>query len=119
LLVLRPEIGHHADPVRRFSQEARAASALNTPTSLPSTTRASSKTDLSWSWSWSKANRCALSSGAAPRQRLDIGIQSATALARAHESGITQRDLKSENIMVRPDGYAKILDFGLTKPKKQ
>ncbi len=50
---------------------------------------------------------------------LDIGIQSATALARAHESGITQRDLKSENIMVRPDGYAKILDFGLTKLKKQ
>ena len=50
---------------------------------------------------------------------LDIGIQSATALARAHESGITQRDLKPENIMVRPDGYAKILDFGLTKLKKQ
>jgi serine/threonine protein kinase len=47
-----------------------------------------------------------------------MGTQAATALTRAHESGITHRDLKLENILLRPDGYIKILDFGLAKLKE-
>ena len=48
-------------------------------------------------------------------QILDIGVQVCEALSAAHRSGITHRDIKPENIMLRPDGYVKVLDFGLAK----
>lgn len=46
---------------------------------------------------------------------LDIGIQTAAALSAAHDARITHRDIKPENIMIRNDGYVKVLDFGLAK----
>ena len=48
-------------------------------------------------------------------QKLDILIRIASALSAAHEAGIIHRDIKPENIIVRPDGYIKVLDFGLVK----
>ena len=47
------------------------------------------------------------------REILDIGIQTASALAAAHAASIVHRDIKPDNLMLRPDGYVKVLDFGV------
>ena len=49
------------------------------------------------------------------REALDIAAQVAGALAAAHQAGVVHRDIKPENVMLRPDGYVKVLDFGLAK----
>ena len=50
---------------------------------------------------------------------MDISIQIANALSAAHEAHLVHRDIKPENIMIRPDGFVKILDFGLAKLVEQ
>ncbi len=120
--VLRPELGRQPERVRRFSQEARAASALNHP-NIITVHDAGEFEDgpfLVMELVEGESLRALVRRGpVALAKVLDIGTQAATALARAHESGITHRDLKPENLLVRPDGYVKILDFGLAKLKEK
>ena len=52
-------------------------------------------------------------------EALDIAMQVASALTAAHKAGVVHRDIKPENIMIRPDGYVKVLDFGLAKLTEQ
>jgi TolB-like protein len=52
-------------------------------------------------------------------EAVDVAIQMASALAAAHQAGIVHRDIKPENIMLRPDGYVKMLDFGIAKLAEQ
>ena len=49
------------------------------------------------------------------REAVDVAIQVASALAAAHATGVIHRDIKPENIMLRPDRYVKVLDFGIAK----
>jgi len=119
--VLRPDLGRQPERTRRFSHEARAASALNHP-NIITVHDAGEFEDgpfLVMELVDGESLRAWLRKGTLPLLKvLDVGIQAATALTRAHESGITHRDLKPENLLLRPDGYLKILDFGLAKLKE-
>jgi serine/threonine protein kinase/Tfp pilus assembly protein PilF len=111
--------------VRRFAQEARAASALNHPNIITiheigeASTDAGSVHYIVTEYIEGETLRQRMAS--APQQRIeppeaiDIALQIAAALTAAHEAGITHRDIKPENVMVRRDGYVKVLDFGLAK----
>jgi serine/threonine protein kinase/Tol biopolymer transport system component len=109
------------DPVRiqRFEQEARAASALNHPNvctihALGETEEAQHYIAMEYVEGDTLRQRLA-TSRLTLREALDIAIQVAAALSAAHAAGIVHRDIKPENVMLRPDGFVKVLDFGLAK----
>src|SRR5205823_5162115 len=107
-----------AERLKRFQQEAHAVVGLNHPNIL---TVYEIGEDHSIHYIASE-----LIEGETLRDRLtrgpmqlseavDVAIQVASALAAAHQAGIVHRDIKPENIMLRPDGYVKVLDFGIAK----
>ncbi|MBA3572549.1 MAG: protein kinase, partial [Pyrinomonadaceae bacterium] len=104
--------------LRRFQQEARAASALNHPNILTihEVGEASGRQFLATEFieGITLRQRMAQSRLELP-EALEIGTQIASALAAAHHAHIVHRDVKPENIMIRHDGYVKVLDFGLAK----
>lgn len=115
---LHPEFSKHADVLRRFVREAKAASSLNHPNIIT----------IHEIGEWNGSDFIAMEfvEGQSLREMikdsrlglettLDIVIQAASALAAAHEVGIVHRDIKPENIMCRPDHLVKVLDFGLAK----
>jgi eukaryotic-like serine/threonine-protein kinase len=116
--VLRYGAQESADRVRRFIQEARAASALNHP-NVAHVYEIGSQDDvrfIAMEMVPGETLRERLRSGAMPLDdALNVITQIAAALAAAHSAGIIHRDIKPENVIVRPDGYAKVLDFGLAK----
>ena len=108
--------------LRRFAQEARAVVGLNHPNIV---TVYEIGEDHSTHYIASE-----LIDGETLRQRLergpmeieeavDVAIQTTSALVAAHDAGIVHRDIKPENIMLRPDGYVKVLDFGIAKLAEQ
>jgi hypothetical protein len=118
LKVLRPGQTADADRMTRFLQEARAASALNHPNILTvhevgehNASRYIVAEFVEGETLRQRIERGPLSL----REILDVAIQTASALAAAHAAGIVHRDVKPENLMLRPDGYVKVLDFGVAK----
>jgi eukaryotic-like serine/threonine-protein kinase len=102
----------------RFEREAYAASSLNHPNIL--TIYEIGQHDahhfIATEYVDGESLRQRIRSGPLElRETLGIVIQVADALAAAHEAGIVHRDIKPENVMVRRDGYVKVLDFGLAK----
>jgi eukaryotic-like serine/threonine-protein kinase len=118
LKVLPSDLSLSKDRLLRFEQEAYAASALNHPNILTI-------------YEIGKVNErpfiaAEFIDGVSLRQRmnstqldlievLDDVVQVGSALVAAHQAGIVHRDIKPDNIMVRHDGYVKVLDFGLAK----
>ena len=116
--VLPPEMAAHATRVRRFEQEARASSALNHPhiVTVHDVGTIDSRLYIVMEVVEGKTLREMLAGGPLPvRRALELAVQVASGLAKAHAAGIVHRDLKPENVMVTPDGFVKILDFGLAK----
>ncbi|HEX6183590.1 MAG TPA: protein kinase [Pyrinomonadaceae bacterium] len=104
---------------RRFEQEARAASALNHPNILTvyDIGDADGARYIATEYVEGSTLREHMRGGALPLPEvLEIGVQAAAGLSAAHAARVVHRDVKPENLMVRPDGYVKILDFGLAKP---
>jgi len=118
LKFLPTEVAAHQDRLKRFIQEAKAASALNHPNILTvyQIGRTDETTFLAMEFvdgitlrDHMRIQRLKLS------EVLDIATQIAAALVAAHAAGIVHRDIKPENIMIRKDGIVKVLDFGLAK----
>ena len=110
------------DRVRRFEREARAASALNHPNIVTIYEIGQSNTThfIATEFVDGKTLRQLINEKPLTlNEALNVCIQVADALSGAHSAGIVHRDIKPENIMIRPDGYVKILDFGLAKLTEQ
>jgi eukaryotic-like serine/threonine-protein kinase len=118
LKLLPRDVASNPDHLRRFHTEAHAASSLSHPNIL-----------VVHDYGELDGRPFIVSEfveGETLRQRLDrgplaitdsigIAVQIASALSAAHARAIVHRDVKPENVMVRPDGYVKVLDFGIAK----
>ena len=119
LKVLPAFVSKDPERLRRFTQEARAASRLSHPNvcvvhEIGETTDGRPFIAMEYVEGMTLRDRMR-SHVMKLGDVLDIAIQIADALTAAHESGIVHRDIKPENIVIRPEGYVKILDFGLAK----
>jgi tetratricopeptide (TPR) repeat protein len=117
LKVLPQRAQFNTDALERFVREARAASALNHPNIV--TIYAIGEADTNHFIAMELVKGRTLRQIGKDRPPVtavaQIGAQAARALAVAHEAGIVHRDIKPENIMVRDDGYVKVLDFGIAQ----
>jgi TolB-like protein/tetratricopeptide (TPR) repeat protein/tRNA A-37 threonylcarbamoyl transferase component Bud32 len=116
--LIAKDLARDVDRLQRFRQEAHAASSLNHPNIV-----------VVHDFGGQEGRPfivTELVEGVTLRERLkegplsipesiEIAVQVTSALAAAHARGLVHRDIKPENVMVRPDGYVKVLDFGLAK----
>jgi len=118
LKLLPADFTRNHDRVKRFQHEAQAASGLNHPNILTI-----HEVGISRGQQFIATE---FVDGETLRQRgerqrfsltesIEVAIQIARAITAAHEAGIIHRDIKPENVMIRADGYVKVLDFGLAK----
>ncbi len=117
LKILPTDVAADQTRMRRFIQEAKAASALNHPNILTifEIEQIESTHFIATEFIDGDTLRRSIAAGIKLVDILEISIQASGALAAAHNAGIIHRDIKPENIMIRRDGYIKLLDFGLAK----
>ncbi len=118
LKVLLDDVAGDEERVRRFIQEAKAASALNHPNIMTVYEIGEFENSRYIATEFIKGLTLRDRMKGEPfkmGESLEIILQVAAALSAAHEAGIIHRDIKPENIMLRSDGLVKVLDFGLAK----
>ena len=116
--ILGEEYTSNRDRLHRFEQEASAASALNHPNILTiyEVGKDAGHHYIATEYIDGVTLRRKMSSSPLDiREILDVAVQVASALEEAHAAGIVHRDIKPDNIMIRRNGYVKVLDFGLAK----
>jgi serine/threonine protein kinase len=121
LKILPPQFISDPERIKRFERESRAVSALNHPNliTIYDIGVADAVHYIATEFVEGKTVRDLIDEGLKMRDALAIATQVAEALGAAHNAGVLHRDIKPENIMVRPDGYVKVLDFGLAKLNEQ
>jgi eukaryotic-like serine/threonine-protein kinase len=116
--LIAPDLARDVDRLRRFRQEAHAASSLNHPNIVVvhDFGEVDGRPFIVTELVEGVTLRERLDDGPLPiPEAIEIGLQVTSALAAAHARGLVHRDIKPENVMLRPDGYVKVLDFGLAK----
>ena len=121
LKVLPSHYMENEERVRRMTLEARAISALNHPNivTIHDVGEIDSTYFITTEFVEGKTLRDKINEKIKIGESLSLIIQCCNALSAAHQAGVIHRDIKPENIMIREDGYVKILDFGLAKLTEQ
>jgi serine/threonine protein kinase/predicted ATPase/energy-coupling factor transporter ATP-binding protein EcfA2 len=117
LKFLPSEYARNPDRLERFLREARTASALNHPhiCTIHSLGEHEGRPYIVMEYVDGRTLRAMLAERPSIEQIVEWMTQAAQALSAAHEAGVVHRDIKPDNIMVRADGYVKVLDFGLAR----
>src|ERR1051325_5289633 len=115
--ILPESLASDQQRLQRFIQEAKAASALNHPhiLTIHEIGTFGNSRFIATEFIDGETLRQRMNEGMRLLELLEVSSQIASALAAAHAAGIVHRDIKPENVMVRRDGYVKVLDFGLAK----
>jgi eukaryotic-like serine/threonine-protein kinase len=122
LKVLPAHLSGNVERLRRFEREARAVAGLNHPNimTIYEVGPYDSQRYMASELIEGETLHQRLARGTvAVSEAVEIAAQVATALAAAHSAGVVHRDIKPQNIMLRPDGYVKVLDFGIAKLAEQ
>lgn len=118
LKLLPAQFTQDPDRIARFEREARTASALSHPNivTVYEIGEADGVHFIATEFIEGQTLRQRMETGSLElNEVIEIGIQIASGLHAAHEAGVVHRDIKPENLMLRKDGYVKVLDFGLAK----